>query len=61
MNTPDTWRVGSGDTREGWDIHADEQRLHTLTITPRQRLEWLERALHFAQVAGVLTGRDEGG
>lgn len=54
MNTPETRRARSGDTRKAWDIHADEQRLHTLTITPRQRLEWLERALHFAQVAGVL-------
>lgn len=60
MNTPDAPQARSGATRDGWDIHADEQRLHTLTITPRQRLEWLERALHFAQVAGVLPERDEG-
>ena len=59
VKAPDTRRARSGDTSGGWDLHADEQRLHTLTITPRQRLEWLERALHFAQVAGVLPRRDQ--
>lgn len=48
------------DARAEWERHEDEQRRHALTLTPRQRLEWLEQALRMAQAAGVLPARGDG-
>ncbi|MDH3653504.1 MAG: hypothetical protein OEN21_04500 [Myxococcales bacterium] len=36
---------------DGWKLHEAEQRLAWQKLTPTQRLEWIEEAKRFAEVA----------